>query len=259
VSAVHADASAYLLVQSSIVTATFKIWSSLKTVRYTTIVLTALLTGLLASTSMAAARPGRKVTPKCPPANEGVVVADAQAVLYKATTTVYESEEHKFVEGQQEIFGCAYGAKRSYHIGLPPYGGTGGSGGVDPVALVGPIVAYDVGENAGIEGVTEAHSSHEIWVRNLRTGKLIHRMPNGSPAKPGDVGLGDTTAIVVKSDGSVAWIVGTGDGAQVRSADKTGEHLLAAASPAIEPNSLALAGSTLYWTQGGKPMSAALN
>jgi len=84
-------------------------------------------------------------------------------------------------------------------------------------------------------------------------------MPNGSPAEPGDIGLGETTAIVVKSDGSVAWIVRTNDGPQVRFADKTGEHLLAAASPAIDPNSLALAGSTLYWTQGGKPMSAALS
>jgi hypothetical protein len=227
--------------------------------RYITIVSTAILTGLLAGTSMAAAaRPHHNAPPKCPPVNEGVVAADAQAVLYKASSIVYESEEHKFVEGQEEIFGCAHGAKRSYHIGLPPYGGPGGSGGVGPVALVGPIVAYGVGESGGIEGVTESHSSNEIWVRNLRTGKLIHRMPNGSPAKPGDVGLGDTTAIVVKSDGSVAWIVGTGDGPQVRSVDKTGSHLLAV-SPEIGPTSLALAGSTLYWTQGGKPMSAMLN
>jgi hypothetical protein len=231
-----------------------------KTLCRTIVVSMIVLPGFFASTSMAAARPRHNAQPKCPPANEGVVAADAQAVLYKASATVYQPEERKFVEGQEEIFGCAHGAKRSYHIGLPPYGGPGYSGGVGPVTLVGPIVAYGVGENGGIEGVTETHSSNEIWVRNLRTGKLIHRMPNGSPpAKPGYVGLGDTTAIVVKSDGSVAWIVGTGDGAQVRSADKTGEHLLAAASPAIDPNSLALAGSTLYWTQGGKPMSATLN
>jgi hypothetical protein len=83
-------------------------------------------------------------------------------------------------------------------------------------------------------------------------------MPNGSPAEPGDIGLGDTAAIVVKSDGSVAWIVTTSDGPQVRSVDKTGEHLLAA-SPEIDPTSLALAGSTLYWMQGGKPMSATLD
>jgi hypothetical protein len=217
------------------------------------------LISLLTGTSIAAARTLHKTVLRCPPANQGVVAADAQAVLYEASSIVYESEGHKFVEGQEEIFGCAHGAKRSYHIGLPPYGGPGESGGVVPVALVGPIVAYGVGESGGIEGVTESHSSNEIWVRNLRTGKLIHRMPNGSPARPGHVGLGDTTAIVVKSDGSVAWIVGTSDGAQVRSADKTGEHLLAAASLAIDPNSLALAGSTLYWTQGGKPISATLN
>jgi hypothetical protein len=226
--------------------------------RYITIVLTAILVSLMATTSTAVARPRHNAAPKCPPANEGVVAADAQAVLYEASSIVYESEEHKFVEGQEEIFGCAHGAKRSYHIGLPPYGGPGGSGGVGPVALVGPIVAYDVGDDAPLK-LPNGFSSNEIWVRNLRTGKLIHRMPNGSPAEPGDIGLGETTAIVVKSDGSVAWIVRTSDGPQVRSADKTGEHLLAAASPAIDPNSLALAGSTLYWLQGGKPMSATLN
>jgi hypothetical protein len=216
------------------------------------------LTSLLAGTSIAAARTRRKTMPTCPPANAGVVTADAQAVLYEASSIVYESEERKFVEGQEEIFGCAHGVKRSYHIGLPPYGGPGGSGGVGPVALVGPIVAYGVGEDAPLK-LPNGFSSNEIWVRNLRTGKLIHRMPNGSPAEPGDVGLGETTVIVVKSDGSVAWIARTSDGPQVRSADKTGEHLLAAASSAIAPTSLALAGSTLYWLQGGKPMSATLN
>jgi len=105
------------------------------------------------------------------------------------------------------------------------------------------------------------HSFEEVWVRNLATGNVIHRMPNGSPAEPGDVGLGETTAIVVKRDGAVAWIVRASaelGSIQVRSVDKTGSHLLAA-SPEIAPESLALAGSTLYWTQGGKPMSTTLN
>ncbi len=126
------------------------------------------------------------------------------------------------------------------------------------MALVGPVIAYDVG--SAFETLSE-HSVEEIWVRNLATGKLLHRMPNGSPAKPGDVGIGDTTAIVVKPDGSVAWIARASKelgNIQVRSVDKTGSHLLAA-SPEIEPDSLALAGSTLYWTEGGKPMSASLN
>jgi hypothetical protein len=40
--------------------------------------------------------------------------------------------------------------------------------------------------------------------------------------------------------------------------DKNGSRLLAS-STEIDPSSLALAGSTLYWTQGGKSMSSPLN
>ncbi len=127
------------------------------------------------------------------------------------------------------------------------------------MALVGPVVAYGVGRAFEVD--LSGRIFEEVWVRNLATGKLLHRMPNGSPAEPGDVGIGDTTAIVVKPDGSVAWIARASTelgGIQVRSVDKTGSHLLAA-SPEIEPDSLALAGSTLYWTESGKPMSASLN
>jgi len=87
-------------------------------------------------------------------------------------------------------------------------------------------------------------------------------MANGSPAAPGDVGLGVTTAIVVTGDGSVAWIVRSGPVVgdfQVRSMDKAGEHVLATASVEIDPESLALAGSTVYWSEGGRPFSAQLH
>jgi hypothetical protein len=216
------------------------------------------LTGLLATASVGAARSRHGVTPKCPQANKAVLAADAQAVVYRAGTVVYEPEEHKFEEGPEEIFGCAYGAKHSYHFGFPPYGGPSGSGGVDHIALAGPVVAYEVAQTSPF---VSGRDVNEVWVRNLRTGNVIHRMPDGSPSEPGDIGIGDTTAIVVKNDGSVAWIVGTSEQlghAQIRSVDKTGSHVLAA-SPEINPNSLALAGNTLYWTQGNKPMSAVLN
>jgi hypothetical protein len=68
---------------------------------------------------------------------------------------------------------------------------------------------------------------------------------------------------VVKSDGAVAWIVaiyGREHPAEyeVHALDRTGSRVLAF-GPGISPRSLALAGSTLYWTQGGNPMSAPLN
>ncbi len=45
---------------------------------------------------------------------------------------------------------------------------------------------------------------------------------------------------------------------QVHTVDKTGSHELAFGAD-IDPYSLALAGSRLYWTQEGKPMSAVLH
>jgi hypothetical protein len=217
------------------------------------VVIAVVLTTLLVGVSTAAAHPHHKAPFKCPPENKGVIVADAQAVVYNAGTVLYE--EGRPEEGPREIFGCAYGSRRSYHFGPTSYGSaTSGSGGTSPIKLAGPIVAYAVDQS----NILGEHEIHEIWVRNLRTGKLIHRMPNGSPTKSGNIGLGDTAAIVVKSDGSVGWIVTTSDGPQVRSVDKTGSHLLDA-SPEIDLSSLALAGSWLYWTQGGKPMSAMLD
>ncbi len=190
----------------------------------------------------AVANTHHKPLSKCPTKNEGVVDADAQAVVYKASTG---------------IFGCAYDAKHAYYLGPSPYGSAQVSGGTFSVTVVGSVVAYSV-EKSDILGEYEVY---EVRVRNLRTGKVIHRVPTGSPPQPGSIGIGSTTAIVVKRDGSVAWIVTCVTqlgGFQVHSIDKTGSHVLAV-SPEIAPNSLALAGSTLYWLQGGKPMSATLD
>jgi hypothetical protein len=69
------------------------------------------------------------------------------------------------------------------------------------------------------------------------------------------------SALLVKSDGSVAWIVETGYPVvqyQVHTVDKSGSRVLASGTD-IDPRTLALSGGVLYWTQGGKPMSAVLN
>jgi hypothetical protein len=248
-----------------------------------------MLAGLAAAAApVAAAHPRYKVPFKCPPKNEGVIDADAQAVVYRASPVVYDAEEHKFVEKPEEIFGCAYGTGRSYHFGSPPYGGKGGSGGVYSVVLAGPIVAYSDVEYAPLRP-PNGYNSNEILVRNLRTGRLIHRMPNDSPSSSGAAGQGTTMAIVVDKHGAVAWTtywVETGPLAQqvcrtspgasecfpepgpmyewekvytaVHVADKLGTRIVAA-SANIGPRSLTLAGSTLYWLQGGKPMSATLD
>ncbi len=190
---------------------------------------------------------------KCPPTtNDVVLAADARSIIYKFPISAEMVPPY--------IFGCAAGAVRSYKLGRVIEGSASGSVGTGPFALAGPVVAYGVGESH-TSGINFNESSNEIVVRNLANGKIALKVPNGSPAEPGDVGLGETTAIVVKQDGAVAWInraSGELGSIQVRSVDVTGNHLLAA-SPEIEPDSLALAGSILYWTEGSKPFSAALN
>jgi hypothetical protein len=211
---------------------------------------TALSAVLVVGTATAGARssrPDRRAAFVCPGPRQRLIAADADAVVYQ---TPAESQEYG------EEYACAYAGKRAFLLGPPPYGSAAGSGGVGRIALAGPVVAYSVGRR----GETQGHTLGEVWVRNLVTGKLLHRMPNGSPAEPGNVGLGLTIALVVKSDGSVAWINGAPEAlgtVQVRSVDASGSHLLAV-SPEIEPKSLALAGSTLYWTEAGKPYSALL-
>ena len=104
---------------------------------------------------------------------------------------------------------------------------------------------------------------------NLRTDRLIHESPasinGGSSEKAGN---GPAEAIVVKGEGSVAWIAADGwhpeakpperraTTYQVRKIDRTGQHRLAM-GPQIVPNSIALAGNTVYWGQRQHPRTGA--
>lgn len=227
-----------------------------------------IVVALLALASAADAAKGHKKTlPTCPSAHARTMLADAQA-------EVYLLPEHFGGRGgvePTEIFGCAFDTRRSYVLGEPtPKAGTpSGISGITLETLSGTIVAYE----AGSGGPTGA--DWVVVVRDLSTGKVLHSVPTGTPAHPKpprveggltirDVGIGPAKSIVVKSDGAVAWIAqdavegSTYTSYQVHALDKTGSRVLAS-GPNIEPHSLALAGSTLYWTEGGKPMSAALN
>jgi hypothetical protein len=161
-------------------------------------------------------------------------VADAQAEVY---------------EVEREFFACAYRDGRAYALGPKSEGTPEGGGGVAPetVTLTSAVVAY---EEFGVR--TEGPSYWRVIVRALRSGRVLHRLPSMG---------GFVWSLVVKSDGSAAWIVNAGGQPpeySVGSASKTGTSTLAS-GVGIAPSSLALAGSTLYWTQAGKPISAVLN
>jgi len=84
------------------------------------------------------------------------------------------------------------------------------------------------------------------------------------PNEPFIIDIGPTVDIIVKDDGAVAWVAeqfrapAAPAEYQVIKVDRYGERLLASGMD-IDPHSLVLGGSMLYWTQGGKPSSATLN
>ena len=218
---------------------------------------------LLGASSAASAAAGhRKAATKCPVGHSHVIVADAQAQVYVAPLVA----EGSLLPEVPVLYGCAYGHRKSYELGPSPGTGAGSPGGTSDselYTLAGPIVAFE--ESSKRELFPGLRFDDYIVVRDLRNGRVLRRLPTGTPAtppeNPGDVGVGGATAIVLKSDGAVAWIVavnGKTTEYQVHTVDKTGSRTVAS-GPEIAPSSLALVGSTLYWTQGGKPMSATLN
>jgi len=156
------------------------------------------------------------------------------------------------------IWACAYGHKR-YILGHIPEYGPGGGEGIDLETLTGTMVAY---QKTLIRGFPEpGRSEHAIYVRNLLTGRIVHRVPNAEAFYPGDIGGGDIGDIVVKRDGAVAWTAETGVQPaviQVWADDQLGRRLLAS-STGIAPRSLKLTGSTLKWLEDGKPAYAILH
>jgi hypothetical protein len=170
-------------------------------------------------------------------------------------------------ESKRQIYGCVYGHRGAYSLGTEPYREvtkylSETYFGDRNIVLAGPIVAYEHYSFAeGLGGIRQG-----VVVEDLRTGVTLRDEATGKRKVPGgepelEFGIGHTAAIVVKSDGSVAWILETSaqeDTYQVHAADMTGSRLLAS-GPDIDPSSLALAGNTLYWMQGGKPFSAMLN
>jgi hypothetical protein len=200
------------------------------------------------------ARRHRPPGPRCPPAHAQLLAADAQAQIY----AVRESPEYT------KVLGCATGHASADELGFAAACRTDRymnvfCSGIDREVLAGPIVAYEL--VSGASGCGFCHWS--VIVRDMRSGRMLRDEATGTPTNPAfreNLGVGPTTAIVLKSDGALAWIAnaGVGEGGyQVHAVDATGAGLLASGRD-LDPSSLALAGSTLYWTQAGRPFAASL-
>ncbi len=207
-----------------------------------------------------------------------VVLVDTQAEIYE--TLLQEPDTNPLVE----YHGCVFGSGRSFSLGNAPGKSTCDAyscNGITHLTLTGAIAA-DESFAIAAPGLGRQSASYYVDVEDLRTGRVLHSVTTGVPLAPiqpkrGEEaetaykGVGSVVSLLVKSNGAVAWIAedyerSTRDIATSRlipfydlyALDKTGERLLASGMN-LDPHSLAIAGSRLYWTQEGKPYLGALN
>jgi len=166
------------------------------------------------------------------------------------------------------VAGCVRNGRRGVRLGVGytcEGGGEAVCGGINEEALAGTMVAY---QEAGdfLRGEDLLGSTGFVVVRSLRTGKIVHRAPTGSPPVPrkGFVGVGAVTTIVVGETGSVGWIVLNRERSkpgsryyEVHSIDRGGRRLLASGL-SIQPNSLRLRGRVLSWKEAGRRRAGVL-
>ena len=231
------------------------------------------IASLVASTCAMAA--GRAIKlPVCSSNHSHIIVADARA-------EVFEAKEPPGGTGDVGVWGCVYG-HRAHFLGPLPSGSYFIEGAPEHITLAGSMVAY---EKNVFENRPGGRTEWLVIVRDLRSGRVVHRAPTGTPlqSEAGLVGVGNIWSLIVGSDGSAAWIAednGRTEGVgtlsekryfDVEAVDKSGARLLASGTD-VDPSSLALSvvgadilgeltsrqGDKLYWMQGGQLFSATL-
>jgi hypothetical protein len=165
------------------------------------------------------------------------MLSDGQATIYGGG------------EPGAEVFGCVPGHRRIALGRIAQDLVQAEPGVIAELTIAGPMVAF------------EERASERVAALNLRTGRFVARVSTAGPRPM------RALQIVLKNDGAFAWDVAAGFGytglpapLEIRAVDAAGNRRVAyGLSGEIEPTSLARAGSTLYWTQGGAARSATLN
>ncbi len=195
---------------------------------------------LVASTAGATARRDRAVA--CGPASGKTLAADHSARIYA---------------NDGNVFGCTRAGNQSFRLGTESVSSTS-EGRVGPIALAGTDVAYGL-TYFGVDTI-----SADVIVRRLTDGHVVrsHAAITGSAGAE----FAETVdAIVVKRDGSVAWIAhdrsipsGHSVFSEVEKSDRTSRVLLDKEPSGIRLDSLRLAGSHLTWDYKATTRSANL-
>jgi len=168
-----------------------------------------------------------------------VLASDRLAVVYNGLNRA----------GEEEVFGCVRGGLHRYAIGYKASFGPSGGAGIEEEHVAGVMVAYEQ-----FKSPEESPTGFEfrVIVRDLRTGRVVHKVPTGPSFSPGNVGAGGVSALDVSPSGAAAWVRVNALTAEdeVRVVDGSGDHLVASGA-GIARKSLRLSDRTLSWTQNG--------
>ncbi len=210
------------------------------------------------ASASASAKRGRPPQRACPTQPRGLVAANGQAEVYIARPPF--SSPHA-----RSYYGCAFRSRRVLFLGDIRLAGEGATD-TRNLRLVGTVVAAE-----SFLAVKEMGDSYTVVVTNLaRPRGPVRRLATGTLTAAQQMnntmlfGVGPTTGLVLKSDGAVAWIVNDNASPdpptyEVVKSDAPGPPIVLATGTDIAPDSLALSGNTLYWTQGNAPHSGRLN
>jgi hypothetical protein len=187
------------------------------------------------SRSTAAASPAR-----CGPAGARTLAASAVARVY--------------VQGGA-VYGCSDRTGRTTRLGQSRSCIATSRAG--PAAVAGELAGYGL-QTCGVDTGTA-----EVVVRRLSDGAVL-RTQNATAGRRGPESYQSVGAIVVKSDGAVAWvgsaasIISHRAQLEVLAGDARGRTRVLDSGGAITPASLRLRGARLSWTDGGRTRSATL-
>jgi hypothetical protein len=175
----------------------------------------------------------------CGPARARTLASDRAARVYAV---------------HEKVYGCARGSHSRYQLGART--NSMSEGRVGPIALAGVDVAFGRA-TFGVDVV-----SAEVVVENLTDGHVLHDEA-ATASSVGPEYAQQVHSIVVKPDGSVAWIASISSftsrrsATEVRKSDRTGRTALDR-SQSIRPDSLRLHRSELTWRDGSTRKSATL-
>jgi hypothetical protein len=178
--------------------------------------------------------------PTCFPQRTKTLAADAQIRVFQTRRVV----EHAHV-----TYGCLLKRKRPVKFLLPDF-----PTGFGPIVLAAPFVAYgDYGDCAAA-----FCNPNNVVLQDLRGGK-------GTPVQ-GNVSVANVEGLVLKPNGSVAFIASTFNqngsivpGLSVVKVEKGAQPVVLDSGAGVDGGSLALAASTLYWTDAGTDRSAPIS